>query len=115
MKTALIAAALIAAGCTTLQPAPSQTYRPKGAADQVQVRGEVDVEERLLLYPGITARVFVGEQKVIEGPLAQWGDGELHGTWNGKAVDALCNGKHSPHRIACLVLIDNERAANLSF
>jgi len=115
MKAAVLLTAVILAGCTTTQPAPSQTYRPRGSDATVQIRGQVIREDRVLLYPGWTAQFFIGNQKVIEGELVKYGDGELSGEWNGKPVDALCRGERYPQRVTCTILIDNERAATLTF
>lgn len=103
------AALVFLTACATT--APSQYYRPAGAPDPVKISGD---------YNEFTYKVnisFNGDP-VLSGNLPIFGsDVELSGVYSGSPVSAYCNRKTSALRqnIQCMVLMDNERAATLTF
>jgi hypothetical protein len=108
LTTAILVAVAIA-GCTTT--APSQGYRPPGStATPWQIRGE--------LFDLTKVRIFVNDSKVIDARLSMLsGDGEFRGSYGGKAISASCNTSAGLLVAAtrCIVFVENERAATLSF
>lgn len=109
-KTITIASSLLfvtaLTGCTTV--APSQGYRPAGStAAPWQISGE--------LFDFTNVRIFVNGAKVIDERLSLLsGDGEFHSSYRGKPVSTNCY-TDGWGAIKCLVFVDNEKAATLSF
>lgn len=95
--------------CTTV--APSQGYRPAGSmAAPWQIRGE--------LFDITNVKIFVNDTKVIDERVSFIsGDGEFRGRYEGKAITASCNTSTGLVTIStrCIVFVENERAATLSF
>jgi hypothetical protein len=98
-----------AAGCTTV--APSQGYRAPGStAAPWQIRGE--------LFDFTNVKIFVNDTKVIDKRVSLVsGDGEFRGSYGGKAITASCSTSAGllTAGTRCIVFVDNERAATLSF
>lgn len=101
-------AAAIAA-CTTV--APPQGYRAAGStAAPWQIRGE--------LFDITNVKIFVNDTKVIDERVSLLsGDGEFRSRYDGKAITASCNTSAGLFVVAtkCIVFVENERAATLSF
>jgi hypothetical protein len=100
---------LAIAGCTTV--APSQGYRPPGStAAPWQIRGE--------LFDFTNVKIYIDGTKVIDDRVSLIsGDGEFHSTYQGKPVSASCHTSAGLVNINthCIVFVQNERAATLTF
>ena len=105
-KLAFLLAVAVIAGCTTA--APSQGYRPPGStASPWQISGE--------LFDFTNVKIFVNGVKVIDERLSLLsGDGEFHSSYRGKQISANCY-TDGWGGTKCLVFVDNEKAATLSF
>lgn len=101
--------ALSTSSCTTV--APVQGYRPPGStAVPWQISGE--------LFDFTNVKIFINGAKVIDQRLSMLsGDGEFQGAFNGKQVMASCSTSTGFVTMAtkCIVFVENERAATLSF
>lgn len=108
-KYAFLAVMAALAGCTTV--APSQGYRPAGSmAAPWQIRGE--------LFDITNVKIFVNDSKVIDDRVSFIsGDGEFRGRYEGKTISASCNTSTGLVTVStrCIVFVENERAATLSF
>ena len=95
--------------CTTV--APSQGYRPPGStAIPWQISGE--------LFDLTNVKIFINGTKVIDERLSLMsGEGEFQSRYEGKAISAACNTSIGliSNVTRCMVFVDNERAATLSF
>jgi hypothetical protein len=102
---------LAAATCACTTTAPSQGYRPAGSmAAPWQIRGE--------LFDLTNVKIFVDDAKVIDERLSLVsGDGEFRGSYGGKAVTVSCTTGMGlvTSAVRCIVFVNNERAATLSF
>lgn len=127
MKAQLLAAvaALTLAGCasTAMDQSPSQTYRPAGTDKQITITGNMETQWKHNLigsYVGRKVSVLFDGAPVVSGWLTDPdnGAGILTGEYHGLPVEADCSGQKSPPNtiyIRCRVLVDNERAATLTF
>ena len=99
-------ATLVLAGCTVA--APSQGYRPAGStAPPWQISGE--------LFDFTNVKIFVNGAKVIDERLSFFaGDGEFQSSYNGKRIMANCY-TDGWGATKCIVFVENEKAATLSF
>jgi hypothetical protein len=106
-STALLALAV--ASCSTV--APTQGYRSAGStAAPWQISGE--------LYDFTNVKIFINGAKVIDDRVSLLsGDGEFQGAYNGKQIMASCSTSSGLMNTAtkCIVFVENERAATLSF
>ena len=97
------------AACTTV--APSQGYRSAGStAAPWQIRGE--------LFDITNVKIFVNDAKVIDERLSLMsGDGEFRSSYNGKEIMASCATSAGlvMSSTKCIVFVDNEKAATLTF
>jgi hypothetical protein len=95
--------------CTTV--APSQGYRPSGStAAPWQISGE--------LFDITNVKIFVNGSMVIDKRLSLLtGDGEFNSSYNGKQIMASCSTNTGlvSSSTKCIVFVDNEKAATLSF
>ena len=95
--------------CTTV--APSQGYRPSGStAAPWQISGE--------LFDFTNVKIFVNGSKVIDERLSLMsGNGEFNSSYNGKQIMASCATSTGllSSSTKCIVFVDNEKAATLSF
>ena len=125
MKKLLIAVAIIAlSGCQAMQQrhvndSPAQFYRPDGASESWKITGTLTLDiDRMWGNHKRQLNVNINGQPVIEGFLSPMYSGELSGQYENKRVDSICSGEQkNPNWIdvRCLILIDNQRAATLSF
>lgn len=101
--------ALSIAACSTV--APSQGYRPSGStAAPWQISGE--------LFDFTNVKIFINGSMVIDRRLSLMsGDGEFQGSYNGKQITANCSTSSGllVSATRCLVFVENEKAATLSF
>lgn len=109
MKKTAILLLLALTGCATT--APSQYYRPANSANQYKITGD---------YNQLTYKldIFIDGNSVLSGRMPVFSnDLELSGAYNNMAVDSMCFRKVSAfsEQVQCTVLVDNERAATLSF
>lgn len=97
------------AACSTV--APSQGYRPSGStAAPWQISGE--------LFDITNVKIFVNGSKVIDERLSLMsGDGEFNSSYSGKHIMASCSTSTGlmSSSTKCIVFVDNEKAATLSF
>ena len=100
---------VLTTGCSTV--APSQGYRPAGStAAPWQISGE--------LFDFTNVKIFINGSKVIDERVSLMsGDGEFHATYNGKQVMASCSTSAGLMTTStkCIVFVENEKAATLSF
>ena len=104
----LVLVALLSA-CTTV--APTQGYRSAGStAAPWQIRGE--------LFDITNVKIFINDTKVIDERVSLMsGDGEFRARYDGKNISASCS-TSAGLMIAstkCMVFVENEKAATLSF
>jgi len=107
MKPYLIAGlALAMVACTTASP--KQFYRPAGAEQQVEISGrfnQLSFEHQVLINGAI----------VISGQLPyNYDDASFNGQFNEQPVSSDCHWR-SKTDLECLVTINQEKAATLSF
>ena len=102
----LLLVAIVITGCTTT--APSQGYlAPGSTASPWQISGE--------LFDFTNVKIFVNGSIVIDERLSLLsGDGEFHSSYRGKQISANCY-TDGWGGTKCLVFVDNEKAATLSF
>ena len=105
---ALVATVALTA-CSTV--APSQGYRPSGStAAPWQISGE--------LFDFTNVKIFIDGTKVIDKRLSLMsGEGEFQSTYGGKQILASCSSSSGlvTASTKCIVFVENERAATLSF
>ena len=103
---ALLLVTLALVGCTVT--APSQGYRPSGStASPWQISGE--------LFDFTNVKIFINGAKIIDERLSLFsGDGEFQSSYNGKRIMANCY-TDGWGAMKCIVFVDNEKAATLSF
>lgn len=111
--TALLLA-LTVTGCASTYHAAPQAYRAKGQDNQIIITGKADsslTENKVHLY-------FDGLEQ-ISGELDRHYNAELTGKpYNGKNTSATCTGTRKTSawvEVRCIVFIENERAATLTF
>lgn len=107
MKKLVLASLLVAlVGCTTASP--KQFYRPAGAEQQVEISGRFN-------QISFNHQVAIDGQTVIDGDLPyDYADTTLTGDYNGQTVSSDCRWKKKID-LTCLVSIDGEKAATLTF
>lgn len=111
-KLAFILAITTVTGCATT--APTQYYRAAGETEQISITGKYSP---MAGFNG-TIIIAINNETVINTKLPFGSSFELAGTFNNKSVDAVCSKLQATvasYPVKCLVLIDNERAATLSF
>jgi len=100
---------VLTTGCSTV--APSQGYRPAGStAAPWQISGE--------LFDFTNVKIFINGSKVIDERVSLMsGEGEFHTSFNGKQVMASCSTSAGLMATStkCIVFVENEKAATLSF
>lgn len=100
---------VLAVGCSTV--APSQGYRSLGStAAPWQISGE--------LFDFTNVKIFINGTKVIDERVSLLsGDGEFHNSYNGKQIMASCSTSMGlmASSTKCIVFVENEKAATLSF
>ena len=105
----VLAVSLALAAWTTT--APTQGYRPPGStAPPWQIYGE--------LFDFTNVKIYIDGVKVVDERLSLLsGDGEFRGRYGGKAISASCSTTSGllSSSVRCIVFVDNERAATLSF
>jgi len=101
--------ALSISSCSTV--APSQGYRSAGStAAPWQISGE--------LFDFTNVKIFINGSKVIDERVSLLsGEGEFHSTYGGKQILASCSTSAGllTAGTKCIVFVENERAATLSF
>ncbi|WP_026182550.1 hypothetical protein [Leeia oryzae] len=107
--TLLLCCISIISGCSVV--APSQGYRQAGStAAPWQISGE--------LYDFTNVKIFINGAKVIDERLSLLsGDGEFQSRYDGKNIVANCSTSAGLLTTAtrCMVFVENEKAATLSF
>lgn len=95
--------------CSTV--APSQGYRPSGStAAPWQISGE--------LFDFTNVKIFINGTTVIDKRISLMsGEGEFNSTYNGKQIMASCSTSSGLMSTStkCIVFVENEKAATLSF
>lgn len=109
LRCLLALSALVVAACTTV--APSQGYRSAGSTSPPwQISGE--------LFDFTNIKILINGAKVIDERLSLLtGDGEFSSSYNGKQIMASCSTSTGlmSSSTRCLVFVDNEKAATLTF
>lgn len=107
MKHILIAGlALAVVACTTASP--QQYYRAAGAEEQVEIKGRFN-------QLSFEHEVLINGTSVVTGKLPyNYDDASFSGDYNGQMVISEC---HWPSKtdLQCLVIINDEKAATLTF
>ena len=97
------------AACTIT--APSQGYLPSGStAAPWEISGE--------LFDFTNVKIYVNGSKVIDERISLFsGNGEFRGKYDTKNISASCAVSSGlfPAATRCVVFVENERAATLSF
>jgi len=112
---------IILARCvtTTNDVSPRQSYRPNGSKELWDISGSMNSE-----YNQITGaiqrvlNVYINEEPVIHGTLSPMATGELSGKYKNHKVNSICASEMKTQTwmdVRCTILIDNERAATLTF
>ena len=109
LKYLLTSALVISSGCTTV--AATQGYRPSGSTNApIQISGE--------LFDFTNIKIFIDGSKVIDKRLSLLsGDGEFQANFRNMVIAASCSQSTGllESFTKCIVFIDNERAATLTF
>ncbi len=115
MKNRIVAAlslsvlSVLVTGCSTV--APSQGYRSAGSTTAPwQISGE--------LFDFTNVKIFIDGTKVIDQRVSLLnGGGEFQSTYRGKQIMASCSTSAGllAASTKCIVFVENERAATLSF
>jgi hypothetical protein len=118
-------AGVMLASCTSTAKdvSPSQSYRLAGAQNAWKITGSMDSEvtHGLGLIPDQVKRtvtIYVNGDPVINGTLSPAATGELSGTYQDRSIDTICSSEQKTPTwldVRCMVLVDNERAATLTF
>jgi len=112
---------VLLAGCAinAVDVSPRQSYRPPGSKELWDISGSLNSKYDQLT--GVTQRylsVYINETPVINGGLSAMGTGELIGRYNDHKVNSICTSEVKTETwmdMRCTILIDNERAATLTF
>jgi hypothetical protein len=107
MRKLILTSLMIAlAGCTTASP--KQFYRPAGAEQQVEISGRFN-------QISFKHEVLINGDIVVSGELPyDYADTTLTGSYQGQSVSSDCRWKKKID-LSCLVSINGENAATLSF
>jgi hypothetical protein len=107
MKHILLASlALTLVACTTASP--KQFYRPAGAEQQLEISGRFN-------QLNFEHEVLINGSSVITGQLPyNYNDASFTGMFNQQPVTSDCHW-HSKTELECLVTINDEMAATLTF
>ncbi|WP_297810605.1 hypothetical protein [uncultured Methylophaga sp.] len=107
MKKIILASLLLTlVACTTASP--KQFYRPAGAEQQLEISGRFN-------QISFKHEVMINDQTVVSGELPyDYADTTLSGEYNGKTVKSDCRWKKKID-LTCLVWVDGEKAATLTF
>jgi hypothetical protein len=96
----------IVVACTSASP--QQFYRPAGAEKQLEISGRFH-------QLSFEHQVSINDQIVITGKLAyDYSEGSFEGMYEGMKVTSDCHWKRK-RDLYCLVSVNGEKAANLSF
>ncbi len=108
--------------CTTTSTdvSPSQSYRPAGSSDLWTISGNLDSEFTTGLVDEVTRMlyVYINGEEVISGQLSARGTGELSGSFRDHSIVSNCSSEQRTPTwidVRCMILVDNERAATLTF
>lgn len=110
-------------GCVSVTKdiSPAQSYRAKGTDELWRITGFLDSKFREGLVQTSVYRIvniFINGSLVIRGGLSSDGSGELNGQYQGHEIASYCSSELKTATwldIRCMVLVDNERAATLTF
>lgn len=121
LKLITLAAVVAIAGCSakTTDISPAQYYRAENSQSQWKITGNLN-NEFDQVFGRITRQlsVFIEGEEVINGNLSAVGTGELSGNYKGTPIDTICSSERKTRdwiEVRCMVLVDNERAATLTF
>lgn len=117
----LLILAVLLSGCAinAMDVSPRQSYRPPGSKELWDISGSMHSNYDRLT--GVTLRqlaVSINETPVINGNLSAMATGELTGRYKDHKVNSICTSEvktESWMDVRCTILIDNERAATLTF
>lgn len=95
---------LLLTGCAST--APVQTYRSADNPEPLQISGTYDNLS--------TVTILVNGNEAATGKMGFFGHPfDFSGTYDGRTIDSHCS--ESTAGLSCLVFVDNERAATLTF
>lgn len=108
-------------GCvtTTSDVSPRQSYRPNGSKELWDISGSMNSEYNQIT--GAVQRVldvYINDEPTIHGTLSPMATGELSGKYKNHKVNSICASEMKTETwldVRCTILIDNERAATLTF
>ena len=98
---------------------PRQSYRPANSNELWDISGSINSEFDQIT--GTTRKildVYVNDEQAIHGALSAMATGELSGRYKDHKVNSICASEQKTPMwidVRCTVLIDNERAATLTF
>ncbi len=127
MKLIILAFLIIvfvnASGCVykTQDISPVQIFRLRGSEEIWHISGNLDSRFKEGLIQNSTSRtlnIFINGQLVIKGSLTSDGNGELIGKYRDHNIISYCSSEVKTATwldIRCMILVDNERAATLTF
>jgi hypothetical protein len=114
---------LFLTGCatTTKDVSPAQSFRPKGSEDLWRITGHIDSEFKQGLMGDTVSRilnVYINGTLAIKGGLSPKATGELIGKYEEHDIVSICASELKAKNwieVRCTILVDNERAATLTF
>ena len=123
LRSFQLVALLVLGACTTSTSdvSPAQYYRPAGAGPQWKITGDLQSEYTEDMFGTTVQRtlhVYIDGERVVTGQLSPMATGELSGQYKGLPVDTVCTSEQKTPTwidVRCMVLVDNERAATLTF
>lgn len=110
---------LIGCMANTVDVSPVQSYRPANSDVVWEISGSL-YSEFDQITGAITRKlnIHINNEPVIDGMLSAMATGELSGLYKESKVHALCSSEvktTSWMDVRCIILVDNERAATLTF
>lgn len=108
-------------GCTTkaVDVSPRQSYRPANSSELWDISGSLNSEfDQIMGTAKRTLHVYINDELAIRGNLTPMATGELTGNYRKHKVNSICASEQKTANwidVRCTILIDNERAATLTF
>jgi len=112
---------LLLGGCvtTSVDVSPRQSYRPANSKELWDISGSLTSKfDQLYGTVGRQLSVYVNEELAIQGTLSPMATGELSGNYKNHRVNSICASEMKTETwldVRCTILINNERAATLTF
>lgn len=114
---------VIVSACATISRdvSPPQSFRPKNSENLWRITGSLDNEFKQGVVSAHVKRILhvhINGEEVITGQLSARATGELTGSYQNHPIIATCSSEQKTANwidVRCMILIDNERAATLTF